>query len=161
MTHGGAGNFDINLPLSGEPAVECRNGGGSYTFIFTFTNPMVSGNASVTSGTGSVAGSPSFSGNTMTVSLTSVADVQKIIVTLNGVTDSFGQTMPDVPVSVNMLIGDTNGNKSVSASDVAQTKGQAGATVTNANFQTDVNVSGTITASDVAQVKGAAGHSVP
>ena len=26
MTHGGAGDFDVNLPLTGEPGVECRNG---------------------------------------------------------------------------------------------------------------------------------------
>ena len=36
-THGGAGDFDINLPLSGEPGVECRNSGGNHTLVFTFT----------------------------------------------------------------------------------------------------------------------------
>ena len=60
-----------------------------------------------------------------------------------------------------MLIGDTNGNKTVNASDVAQTKGQSGLSVTAANFRTDVNASGTITASDIAQVKANAGHTVP
>ncbi|PYU18576.1 MAG: hypothetical protein DMG30_27290, partial [Acidobacteria bacterium] len=42
-THGGAGTFDINLPLSGEPGVECRSGGGNYTEVFTFNNNVVSG----------------------------------------------------------------------------------------------------------------------
>ncbi len=60
-----------------------------------------------------------------------------------------------------VLVGDTNGNGTVSASDVAQTKGQAGQAVTASNFRNDVNGSGTITAGDVAQVKALAGTSLP
>ena len=48
LTHGGAGNFDIDMPLTGTAGVECRNGGGNYTLVVTFSNTMVSGNASVT-----------------------------------------------------------------------------------------------------------------
>jgi hypothetical protein len=160
-THGGAGDFDIDLPLTGEPGVECRSSGGDHTFVITFSNPVVSGNASVTSGSGNVAGSPTFSGNTMTVNLTGVADVQQITVTLSNVTDNNAQVLPDTPLSANMLIGDTNGNKTVNASDVAQAKGQSGLPVTAANFRSDVNASGTITASDIAQVKANAGHTLP
>ena len=97
----------------------------------------------------------------MTVNLTGVADVQTITVTLSSVTDSFGQVLPNTAVSANMLIGDTNGNNTVNASDVAQTKGQSGMAVTAANFRTDINASGTVTASDVAQVKANAGHTLP
>jgi hypothetical protein len=122
---------------------------------------LVSGNASVTSGTGNVAGSPTFSGNTMTVNLNGVTDVQKITVTLSNVTDSSANVLPDTPVSANMLIGDTTGNKTVNASDIGQTAGQSGLPVIAANFRTDVNVSGTITASDVAQVKADSGHTLP
>ncbi len=60
QTHGGTGDWDINLPLSGSPGIECRNGGGNYLMIITFSNNVVSGGASVTSGTG-VAGAPTFS----------------------------------------------------------------------------------------------------
>ena len=160
-THGGAGDFDITLPLAGEPGVECRSTGGAYTLVFTFSNNVVSGDASVTTGIGSVLGSPTFSGNTMTVNLTGVTDVQKITVTLSNVTDSFAQVLPDTAVSVNMLIGDTNGNKTVNAGDVAQTKGQSGQPVGAGNFRNDVNVSGSINAGDVAQVKANSGHSLP
>ncbi len=123
--------------------------------------PIVSGNASVTSGTGSVVGSPAFNGNTMTVNLTGVADVQKLTVTLSNVTDSFAQVMPDTAISVNMLIGDTSGNKTVNASDVGQTKAQSGLPITAANFREDVIPNGTINASDIGQVKADAGHTVP
>ncbi len=160
-THGGAGAFDIPLPLSGAPGVECRNTGGSYTIVLTFGNSVVAGNATVTSGTGSVSGSPTFSGNTMTVNLTGVADVQKITVTLQGVTDTMAQTLADTPVSMNVLVGDTSGNKIVNASDIAQAKGQAGAPVTAANFREDVNGDGGISASDVSLVKSHNGNSVP
>jgi hypothetical protein len=62
---------------------------------------------------------------------------------------------------MNVLIGDTNGNKAVNSSDVSQTKQQSGLSVTSSNFRSDVNVSGSITASDVAQVKANTGHAVP
>jgi hypothetical protein len=162
-THGGAGDFDIDLPLTGEPGVECRSGGagGNHTFVFTFTNNVVSGNASVTQGVGTVSGPPTFSGNTMTVNLTSVADVQRIIVTLTSVTDSFGQVLPDTAVSADMLIGDTTGNRTVNSSDIAQVKAQAGLPVTSANFREDVTVDGVINASDIGLVKSKSGDSLP
>ncbi len=106
-THGAAGDFDIALP-----GVECRSGGATndYTLVFTFSNNLASGNASVTSGTGSVAGTPAISGNTMTVNLTGVANAQTLSVTLNGLTDQFLQTLPDTAVGMSVLIGDVNGN---------------------------------------------------
>ena len=39
LTHGGAGTFNINLPLSGQAGVECRNS-SIYTVVFTFANPL-------------------------------------------------------------------------------------------------------------------------
>ncbi len=47
------------------------------------SNNLVSGNASVTSGTGNVSGAPIFADNTMTVNLTGVTDVQRLTVTLS------------------------------------------------------------------------------
>ena len=144
-THGSAGTFDVNLPLSGEPGVECRNSNGNHTFVFTFSTNVVSGSASVTGGTGSVSGNPIFSGNTMTVNLRGVTDVQKITVTLSDVTSSTSQVLPDTSVSANMLIGDTNGDKTVNNSDVRQTRDQVGMAVTESNFREDVMVNGAIT----------------
>ncbi len=160
-THGGAGNFDVPLPLTGEPGVECRASGGAHTLVVTFSTSVVSGNASVTTGSGSISGSPFFNGNTMTVNLAGVADAQKIIVTLSSVTDSFNQVLPDTAVSMNLLAGDTNGNKTVNGTDVSQTKAQASLPVTSANFRQDVTVNGLINASDVSFVKSRVGQSVP
>ena len=161
MTHGGAGNFDIDLPLSGASGVECRNGSGNHAIIVSFSNTVVSGNANLTSGVGSISGSPSFNNNKITINLAGVADVQKITVTLTDVTDSFAHVMPSTAVSMNMLIGDTNGNKTVNASDVGQTKAQSARPVTTANFREDVTPNGAINASDIIQVKANTGRSVP
>ncbi len=162
-THGGMGTYDIDLPLSGEPGVECRSGGanGDHTIVVTFSNNVVSGNAAVTTGAGSVSGSPTFSGNTMTVNVTGIADVEKAVVTLSGVTDSFAQVLSDTTVNMNVLLGDTNGNKSVSSSDVAQTKAQSGVTVDGTNFREDVVANGLINSSDVGIVKSRSGTGLP
>ena len=160
-THGGAGDFDIPLPLSGNPGVECRSSGMAHTLLFSFTNPIVSGSASISAGTGSVSGSPTFSGNTMTVNLTGVTDVQQITVSLSNVTDSFAQQLPATPVSMIVLAGDTNGSRSVSAADVSQTKAQAGAPVTSANFRQDVTPTGSISAADISLVKSRSGATLP
>ncbi|HMJ05365.1 MAG TPA: dockerin type I domain-containing protein [Chthoniobacterales bacterium] len=162
-THGAQGSFDIALPLSGSPGVECRSGGvnGNYTFAITFSNAVVGGTANVITGTGTVSGAPSFAGNVMTVNLTGVADFQTMSVTLNNVTDSFSQVLPTTAVTAKMLIGDANGNATVNATDIGLTKGQSGAAATSSNFRADIDANGTVNGSDVTQVKTNAGHSLP
>ena len=163
----GATPFDINLPLAGNPGIECRTGGASknHTLVFIFNSPVVSGSAVATSslgvGNGSVAGAPTFSNNTMTVNLTGVTDVQTITVTLSNVTDTSAQTLPSTAVSMNVLLGDTTGNKAVNASDITQTKSRSGIAIDATNFRSDTNVNGSINASDVTQVKLNSGHAVP
>ena len=157
-THGAAGDFDIPLPLTGQPGVECRSSNGNHTLVFTFNNDVVSGNVSMMNGTASITSNPVFSKNTMTVNLTGVADVQTITVMLSSVTDSFGQVLPDKAISMTMLAGDTNGNGTVNASDIGQTKGQVGVPVSSNNYRTDINASGAITSSDVSLVKANTGH---
>ncbi len=159
-THGGAGTFDIPLPLSGNVGVECRSGGATndYQMIINFATSVTVGGASVTSGTGSVS-SFSVSGSQVTVNLTGVTDAQLITVTLINVND--GTNTGNVPVSMGVLVGDTNGDGLVNSSDVALTKSQVGQPVTGSNFREDVNANGTISATDVAQVKGEVGTALP
>ena len=97
----------------------------------------------------------------MTVPLTGVIDQQQITVTLNNVTDVSAQVLPPTSVSMNVLLGDTSGNKTVNATDVSQTKLQSGVAVSATNFRNDINVNGTINATDVSQVKLNTGHGVP
>ncbi len=170
-THGAAGDFDIDLPLTGTPGIECRNGGATndYEVVLTFAASVnVTGDtqAQVTSGTADVGsggvsngGMVTVTGNSVTVPLTNVANAQTINVTLNGVTDGVGYGNIVVPMSV--LLGDVNANGAVNASDVAVAKAQAGQGVTFANFRSDVTVNGSINAADAALVKSAAGTGLP
>ena len=162
-THGLAGTFDIDLPLSGAAGVECRTSGatGDHSIVFTFSNAIASGTATVTSGTASIAGSPAISGNTVTVNLTGVANAQTIVVTMSNVIDAFSQMLPDTAVSASFLLSDTTANATVTASDVAQTKAQSGVAVSAANFREDVNANGAVNASDVGLVKSSVGTMLP
>jgi hypothetical protein len=158
--HGGAGTFDVPLPLTGNVGVECRSGGATndYQMIINFATSVTVQSASVTSGTGSVS-SFSVSGSQVTVNLTGVTNVQRITVTLHNVND--GTHMGDVPVSMGVLVGDVNGNAVVNASDVSLTKSQVGVPVSGSNFREDVNANGTISATDVALVKSDVGTALP
>ena len=159
-THGGAGTFDVPLPLSGSVGVECRSGGATndYQMIINFATSVTVESASVTSGAGSVS-SFSVSGSQVTVNLTGVTNVQTITVTLHNVND--GTSTGDVPVSMGVLVGDVNGNAAVNASDVSLTKSQVGVAVSGSNFREDVNANGAINSVDVAQVKANVGTALP
>jgi hypothetical protein len=173
--HAAAGTFDIGLPLTGTPGIECRAGGATsdYTIVVTFPgNVTVNGNpqAQVTLGTATIGsggvsngGMVTVSGNIVTIPLTNVANVQTINVRLNGVNSASADAVSadNVTIPMSVLVGDTNGNGSVNAGDIGQTKGQSGQTTTGSNFRTDVNASGAISAADVGLVKSRSGTSLP
>ncbi len=169
--HGSAGVFDIPIPVAGPAAVECRSGGatGDHQLVLTFENPVtVNGQpqAQVTSGTGEIGsggvgqgGVVTVTGNTIVVPLTNISDAQRTRVTLHAVSD--GLQTGEIAVPLGMLLGDTNGNGLVTATDIAQTKSQAGVPISATSFRADVNANGSVTASDVGQVKANAGHTLP
>ena len=160
-THGASGAFDLDLPLSGAPAIESRQSAGSHKIVFTFPTAVTTSGAAVTSGTATTS-SPVLSNNgtEVTVDLTGVANLQRITVTLIGVSD--GANTNDVAVRMALLPGDTNSSGGVNASDIGQTKAVSGQTVSAANFRQDVNISGgSINASDIGLVKASSGTSLP
>ncbi len=159
-THGGAGTFDINLPGTGNPGVECRSGAvaGVHQIIVNFASNVSVTSASITSGTGN-ADNFSVSGGQVTVNLSGVSNAQVITLKLAGVSD--GVNSGDVLVRMGVLSGDTTGDGHVNASDVAQTKSQSGQPVSAANFREDVNSNGAVNASDVSLVKSRSGTALP
>ena len=162
-THGGAGDFDIPLPLTGAPGVECRAGsgagGGDHKVIVTFGNSVSLSGASVTSGTGNVS-TFSASGSQVTVNLTGVANAQTLVISLSDVSDG-PNTMGCVAIPMGVLLGDVTGNGSVNGSDVGQAKLQSGQGLSGSNFRNDVNVNGAINGSDVSTVKLKSGTALP
>ena len=160
-THGSAGTFDINLPLTQLPGIECRTGGpgGNHQVVVTFASPITVNGISVVSRDGQAGGVATVSGSVATVDLTAVANAQTLQVTL--LEASNGSTTADIVIPLGVLAGDTNGSGSVTASDIGQTKSQSGQAASGANFRTDVNASGVVTASDIALVKSNSGASLP
>jgi subtilisin-like proprotein convertase family protein len=159
--HGGV-PFDIPLPLVGSKGVECRSGqgaGGDHQIIVTFATNVTVSDASVTSGGGSVVGSPAVAGSVVTINLTGVTNAQTIGVTLSNVSD--GVNTGNVVVPMGVLQGDTSGNGAVSGTDVSQTKLQSGQSANAGNFRQDVVVNGTINGSDVSAVKLKSGTALP
>ena len=97
----------------------------------------------------------------MIINLTGVSDAQVLTVTASGITDLNNNALSPIAIPVGFLIGDTNGNHVVNASDIGQTKAQPGMPVTSTNFREDVNVNGAINASDIGLVKSKSGGTIP
>ena len=171
-THNGAGDFDVNLPISGTPGVECRSGGATndYSVRISFASTVtVSGTpqASVTTGTGNVGtggvadpnGTVSIAGSVVTVPLTNVANAQTLNVSLFGVND--GVNAGNVTISMSVLVGDSTGEGSVNSADISQTKSKSGQSVDGTNFRSDVTVDGNLNSADISLVKSKSGTALP
>ncbi|MDQ6860935.1 MAG: dockerin type I domain-containing protein, partial [Verrucomicrobiota bacterium] len=87
------------------------------------------------------------------------ANAQTINVTLSGVTNANGSINLTLPVS--FLLGDTNGDGMVNASDAVQTRNRSGQVVDPTNVRTDVNVDGSINTADATIVRNRSGSSLP
>ncbi|MBA3544816.1 MAG: hypothetical protein H0T83_10320 [Chthoniobacterales bacterium] len=164
-THGGAGQFAIDLPQTGTPNDECRSGGanGDYTLVFTFPNTLTSvSGATVTAGTGSVTSS-GIGADTRQyiVNLTGVANAQAVTVTLSNVTDSASNFTALLPGTMRVLVGDTTNDSTVNSADIGQTKSQSGNLVSGSNFRQDVTVDGTLNSADIGLVKSKSGTALP
>ena len=159
--HGGSGPFDIDLLAVAPPRTECRIGGAgeSYQLVVTFANPVTVAAVSVTSINNMATATQSVSGAIVTIDLAAVANAQTAEITLLGVDD--GIRTGNVVVPFRVLLGDTTGDGSVTATDISQVKSQSGQTVTASNFRTDVNATGSINASDLGLVKSKSGTQLP
>lgn len=148
LNHAGVGDFDVNMPLSGTSGVEDRVA-STYNIVLTFTNgPITSGTATVTAGTGT-AGSPSFSGSTMTVPITGIGNAEVLTLTVNNVNG----LLPSAAVDLSFLAGDTTADRSVNSADIGQTKSQSGSPVIGSNFRNGVNRDGNLNSADIGLVK--------
>jgi len=157
-THGSAGTFDIDLPLSGPEGIEDRSGGanGNHTIVVTFPGPIASVASASCAGQSATT---NINGSVVTVNCTAVPNAQNIAITLTGVSD--GANIGNVSIPMGVLAGDTNADRFCDAVDVSQTKSQSGKAVTNSNFREDVNVDGFIDAVDASLVKSKSGTALP
>ncbi len=155
--HGSAGTFDIDLPLSGTPGVECRSGGasGDYQIVLSFVSPVVFDGATIKEGAGSVSGTSGSGTNSVSINLTGISSGQRLTVALLGA--SHGSSKSDFSVPIDVLVGDTSGNGAVNATDISQTKANTGQAITVSNFRADIDANGSINATDIGLVKSKSG----
>jgi hypothetical protein len=160
---GSAGNFDVDLPLTGKPGIEDRSGGTSanYEVIATFTVPVDVQQVTVTPGAGGTASVSHFAvhHSQVIVDLTNVSNAQTLTVNLIGVTG--GTRSGNVAIPMSVLIGDTNADGVVNAEDVSETQAQSGKHVTLSNFREDVNADGAIDSTDVILAQSESGTHLP
>ncbi|MEA2202984.1 MAG: hypothetical protein QOI89_3699 [Solirubrobacteraceae bacterium] len=157
-THGTAGTFDVDLPLTGPEGIECRTGGtnGDHTIVATFPGPIASvGGATC----GGQPATTNVNGSVVTVNCTGVPNAQNIAITLTGVSD--GTNIGNVSIPMGVLEGDTTANRAVNSSDISQTQSQSGQQVTASNFREDVTVNGLINSSDISVVQSRSGTALP
>jgi hypothetical protein len=162
--HNTAGTFDIPLPLSGAPGIECRMPGrtspacpsADYEIIFHFANPVV------TCGTPSCGASDcSLSSSAVgpdqtdcSVCATNVPNAQYLTITLAGVIDTT-PAMGDVSVTMGVLLGDVNSTRRTDAGDVTAIRNKTVSIPDQQTFRYDVNASGRIDAGDVTTTRNA------
>jgi Dockerin type I domain len=148
--HGNAGTFDIDLPLTGTPGVECRVGnGGTFlqTIVFTFSEAVTSVSGTTTATCGSV-NSTTISDSTVTVELGHVTcDGSDITVTVPGVNGASGSV--DASATMTLRTGDVNADGVVNNTDLMEIRMNVGrGLVTEDNFRDDITVDGKVNHGD-------------
>jgi hypothetical protein len=148
LTHGLAGDFDIDMPLTGLSGIECRDS-STYEAVFTFDVAVTSGDISIVMGTGT-AGTPTFSGKQMIVPLTGVVNAQVLTLGLDKIN---GDDQSHWDVSFGFLIGDADSNRRVDGGDVTVLKEAYGHPVDESNFRADFHPDGRINRRDRSRLR--------
>jgi hypothetical protein len=147
-------DVDLTPPILG---IECRSGGdnGDYSMVFTFSNSVASCGLP---SQGTASQGPD--ANQCTVQLTGVPNAQYTTVELQGVIDTFGNSV-DGSGLMGLLIGDTNEDHSVNSGDISQVKSQSGIVLSSSNAREDLNTDGDLNSGDISLVKSKSGTALP
>lgn len=167
-THGTLGAFDVMLvPQDSGNGIECRNeSGDAQHVVFTFAVPVTFTGVSVGGTHGTVTTSPAAGSgpvSEVTVHIANAANAQTISVDLLGV--SAGAAAATISAPLNVLVGDTNADRTVNSADISEVKSQSGQPVSDAeghnNFREDLNADGDINSADISLVKSKSGTGLP
>ena len=161
--HGSKGEFDVNLPLTGEMGIEDRFGPRKSEIVFTFDNNLT--------GVGSVTSTCGQAGNAMvdpadahsiSISLDQIACTRTVVtVTLSDVTDDQGHTLDSASVTFGILFGDVTADGTVNNADIAAVRAFLGQRANSSNFRADVNLDSGMNNKDIGLVKSYRGDSLP
>ncbi len=151
-THTGVGDFDVDLPLTGPPGIECRTGpvAGQHLIVLTFPVPV---NVTIATATcGGQAATASANGSEVSIHCTGIANAQTISINLNGVSD--GTRTANITVPMGVLLGDVDATTVVDGNDVSSVQAHTRAPVDLTTYRYDVNTTGLIDGNDVTVTQG-------
>jgi hypothetical protein len=156
-THGSVGDFDVDLPLIGNPGIECRSGlvSGNHRVIVTFASAVTLTDATVTpgqNGTASLQLVPGANHAEVLIDLSNVSNAQTLTINL-GVSD--GTNTGDLHLPMAVLLGDVDASRRTDAGDVTQVRNHTVSIPDQQTFRFDVNTSGRIDAGDVTVTRNA------
>ncbi len=162
-SHGAKGDFDIDLPLTGDFGIECRTGLTRYMAVFTFSNDVTGADSAITTcGTiGSVSVDPNDSHNLLVTYNGATCDGDVVTVTANNVHDDQGNTLASASASMGLLVGDGTGDGRVTNEDIAAVRAVKGQQANSSNFRNDVTVDGRINNQDIQTVRSHRGDVLP
>ncbi len=161
-SHGSAGVFDLPIDpvagIGGAVTIEPRLPASAHTLAFRFNRPITAAGtaAAVDSSLAAVPAHAAPAGTDVMVTLSGIIDNRRVTVTLEGVNGVLSQS-----VSLGFLTGEVSRTRQVTAADLSSLKSRFGQTVTQANFQLDLDVSGSIGATDLSAMKSRAGQALP
>jgi hypothetical protein len=159
------GGFGINLPLTGASGVECRSGGSQSNYVVDFIfNNNLSSVASVTTSCGTIVSSmiDGTDSHRYIVNLSAPScNAEDVTVTLHNVTDNQTNTLTAAPVTMELLLGDVDGDRTVTTTDFNLTKADNGHSADETNFREDINSNGRIDRRDAKVVRQQRGTSLP
>ncbi|MGH8047245.1 MAG: glycosyl hydrolase [Chthoniobacterales bacterium] len=161
QTHGGSGNLDMAVPLSGTPCTEARQGSPSGTCKLVLTFSAAVSNLTATLGlqagqSGSAVGtvsSISCNGTTATITLTGVGNAQRLKLHIAG------DATADIPI--NTLWGDVNADGVVNILDLGQMRLRSGEAISAGNCKFDENADGAINILDMGVTRQYSGTALP
>ena len=153
--------YDIYLPVTGQPGIECRSGGGNgnYQVVVRFLNNATFMTVAVTTGNAIVSNVSGDGTTEATIDLSGVTNQQEIDITMYDLNDGLGQRDFVIPMAI--LVGDTTGDGVVNSSDVSESKAHADEPLSAVNFREDINADGAIDSLDVSIVKSHSGTGLP
>lgn len=157
--------FEIDLPLTGPPGIECRSSGsnGSFELVFSFNNELISVD-NVTTSCGNVRNSKIHVADPhqFIVDLSRVrCNAQDVTLTVTGAHDTLGNTLPSATVTMSFLLGDVNGDRVVNFQDKTQVKNDQGEQTDSTNYREDIDLSGRIDQADFHIVRSQLGMMLP
>lgn len=159
-THGTMGDFDLPLNLTGGGlAIEPR-GGTTHHIVLTFSNSIDDGSFTVSAPAGGEVTSASYSGNTVVVTLTGVANAQVVTFHADNVFDEYAQELSGASFDIGFLIGDVNSDGYVNSADATITRSRSGHSTDATNYRADANHDGSVNSADATIVRARSGTTI-